>query len=99
MAKIDDIIEEANQYTDYCRLIDYQAAKVQEYIDKANNAAANATNLIVAAFPYGVGPAIMAAKLQAAQVISTAEDVVEGIAIADAITTKLNKLEPPEGGC
>lgn len=99
MAKLDDIIEEADQYTDYCRLIDYQAAKVQEYTDKASNAAANTVSLVVAAFPYGVGSSIMAAKLQAAQVISTAEDVAEGIAVANAITDKLSELEPPEGGC
>jgi hypothetical protein len=74
----------------------WAAAKEEEYIAKATNAATNALSLITASFPYGVGPAIIAAKLAAAQALATAADAAEGIATAAAIANKLSQLDIKE---
>ena len=99
MGKIEDILKEANEYTSFCKLLDYQSAKTQEYIDKAAVSVEAAANLVIAAFPYGVGPSVIAAQLAANQALSTVTDAVESTITSAAIAAKLDTLEEPEGGC
>lgn len=96
---LDNIIAEADSYTSYCKLVDYQVAKAKEYVDKVLNADENVISLVTAAFPYGVGPAIIAARSQAKQATSIIEDQAEQVAAADAIQENLDELTPPEDGC
>lgn len=96
MGQVDEIIAQADTYTDYCRIVEWVAQKEEEYIEKAANAAINAVSLITASFPYGIGPQIIAGKLAAAQALQTAADIAEGAAVAIEIATKLAQLDIKE---
>jgi len=98
MAQIDEIIAEADQYTDYCRLVDYQTAKAEEYVTKAAQQLLSTAGLVTAVFPI-VGSTIVAGKAAAAQAILAASEPIEAAASAVAITEKLSELDPPEEGC
>ena len=98
MAQIDEIIAEADQYTNYCRLVDYQAAKAEEYVTKAAQQALSNAGLVTAVFPI-VGSTIVALRAQASQIIVAAEESVEAAASSVAVADKLDELTPPEEGC
>ena len=98
MAQIDEIIAEADQYTSYCRLVDYNAAKAEEYVVKAAAQILSSAGLVTAVFPI-VGSTIVAAKAAAAQVIIAAQEPIEGVAAAAAGANKLSELDLPEEGC
>jgi len=98
MAQIDEIIAEADQYTNYCRLLDYQAAKAEEYITKAAQQILSTAGLVTAVFPI-VGSTIVAAKAAVAQALLAVGEPIEGVAAAAAVANKLSELEIPEEGC
>lgn len=98
MAQIDEIIAEADQYTNYCRLLDYQTAKAEEYVLKAAQQLLSTAGLITAVFPL-VGSTIVAGKVAAAQAILAVSEPLEGVASAAAVASKLSELDPPEEGC
>lgn len=98
MAQIGEIVAEADQYTNYCRLVDYQAAKAEEYVIKAAAQLLTSAGLVTAVFPL-VGSTIVAGKAAAAQAIIAVEEPIEGVAAAAAIADKLTELDPPEEGC
>ena len=95
----ENVDAEIDSYTNYCKLLDYEAAKAKEYADKAAASLKNSANLKVAQFPYGVGPAIVAGKAVAKQIARMAKDVEEGIETAESCMKKLAKLYPPEKPC
>ena len=98
MAQIDEIIAEADQYTNYCRLLDYQIAKAEEYVIKAAQQVLSTAGLVTAVFPL-VGSTIIATKAAVAQAALAISEPVEAVAAAAAIANKLNELEIPEEGC
>jgi len=98
MAQIDEIIAEADQYTDYCRLLDYQIAKAEEYVTKAAAQLLSTAGLVTAVFPI-VGSTIVAAKAAAAQVLLAVSEPIEAAASVVAIANKLTELEISEEGC
>ena len=98
MVQIDEIIAEADQYTNYCRLLDYQTAKAEEYVIKLAQQVLSTGGLVTAVFPI-VGSTIVAAKAAAAQAILAIAEPLEGVAAAAAIASKLSELDIPEGGC
>jgi len=99
LTKIENQLAEIDTYTDYCTLVDYQVDKAKEYVAKNLIMVVNKVQTIVAAFPYGVGPALIAAKLQITQAQIVIQDIAEQVTIPLAITQKLLELEPPTGQC
>jgi len=98
MVQIDEIIAEADQYTDYCRLLAYGAAKSEEYITKAAQQVLSTAGLVTAMFPL-VGSTIVAGKAAVAQALIAVAEPLQGAAAAVSIASKLSELEMPEGGC
>ena len=98
MAQIDEIIAEADQYTNYCRLLDYQITKAEEYVTKAAQQVLSTAGLVTAVFPL-VGSTIVATKAAAAQAILAISEPIEAAAVVVAIVDKLSELEIPEEGC
>jgi hypothetical protein len=92
LTKTENILAEIDTYTSYCALVDMQIDKAREYVSQNAALVASQALAAVAAFPYGVGPAIMAVKIQAAQVILAAENVQEQIEVPLAIADKLLEL-------
>jgi len=99
LTPMQNILAEIDTYTDYCKLIDYQIDKAKEYVAKNAALIQNQASTIVAAFPYGVGPAIMAARIQIKQAQQVIADAAEQIAVPIAIAEKLATLTPPSGPC
>ena len=98
MAQIDEIIAEADEYTDYCRLISYQTAKAVEYVEKAAQQALSTAGLLTAAFPI-VGATIIASKAAITQALIAASEPIEATATALATAAKLAELGLPTDGC
>jgi hypothetical protein len=98
MAQIDEIVAELDQYTNYCRLVDYNATKAEEYVLKAAAQLLTSAGLLTAVFPI-VGSQIVAAKAALAQGILAVAEPIEGVAAGVAGASKLAELEPPEEGC
>ena len=91
--EVENWVAEINEYTNYCKLIDYQIDAARTFVQKKAAQAVRKINLGIAKFPYGVGPMIMAVKAQAKQVQDEIEEVQEEIEVLAAIAQKLSELK------
>jgi len=98
-SKTDEIQKEADTYTDYCKAIDYANAKAEEYVEKMKVKVENAKQMLVAAFPYGVGPAIIAATIQAKTIIRDAQELVEYVKSGEILTDMIAAIPLPDTEC
>ena len=95
----DNINAEVDSYTNYCKLLDYEVAKAKEYTAKAAKSAKNAIDQQVASFPYGVGPAIAAAKAIAKRTQRMVKDSQEAIETQLKCAQKLDELHTDDTNC
>ena len=91
--EVENWVAEINEYTNYCKLIDYQIDAARTYMQKKAAQAVRKINLGIAQFPYGVGPMIMAAKAAVKQVQDEVEEVQDEIEVMVAIAQKLSELK------
>lgn len=91
--ELENLVAEINEYTNYCKLIDYQLDIARSYGQKKAAQAVRKINLVTAKFPYGVGPLIIATKLAAKQFQEEVDELVEEAEALAAIAQKLSELQ------